>query len=344
MTDKTFNTIQQLLKSPIKVVIIPHQNPDGDAIGASLALVLFLKGLGHQATVVSPNDYPKFLKWMPDSDKVMQFEQHPKKASALINEAQLIFILDFNALNRTGEAMTAFLESLKTPIMMIDHHQQPDDFTDLIYSDTAICSTCQMVYQFIEKLNHLDKIDAAIATCLYTGIMTDTGSFKYRSTTSTTHRIIADLIDKGANNNDIHNHVYDTNTYNGLQLLGRALSNLRVVSDYNTAYITISEAEKSAFNFSKGDTEGFVNYGLSIDKIVFAVIFIEDASQGIIKMSLRSKGNFSVNQFARKHFNGGGHDNAAGGKSHETLEATVQTFLSILPLYKLDLTKNEAAI
>lgn len=341
MTDKIFNTIKQLLELPKKVVIVPHQNPDGDAVGAALGLSIFLQKLGNQVTVVSPNDYPKFLKWMPESDKVIQFEQHFKKATKIINQSELIFIVDFNALNRTGDAMTKVLESLKTPMVMIDHHQQPDNFTNLIYSDTSICSTCQMVYQFIEKLNQLEKIDSAIATCLYAGIMTDTGSFKYRSTTSTTHRIIANLIDKGANNNDIHNSIYDTNTYSGLQLLGRALSNLRVVTEYNTAYITISEADKTEFNFSKGDTEGFVNYGLSIDNIVFAVIFIEDESQGIIKMSLRSKGNFSVNQFARNHFNGGGHDNAAGGKSKESLEDTVKTFLALLPQYKSDLTNNE---
>lgn len=342
MTDKIFNSIKQLLKSPKKVVIVPHQNPDGDAIGASLGLSIFLQKLGHEVTVVSPNDYPKFLKWMPESSKVIQFDQHLKKATKIIQQSELIFIVDYNALNRTGDAMAKVLESLKTPMVMIDHHQQPDNFTDLIYSDTSICSTCQMIYQLIEKLNQFDKIDEAIATCLYTGIMTDTGSFKYRSTTSTTHRIIANLIDKGANNNAIHNHVYDTNTYCGLQLLGRALSNLRVIKDYNTAYITISETEKSEFNFSKGDTEGFVNYGLSIDNIVFAVIFIEDANQGIIKMSLRSKGNFSVNQFARNHFEGGGHDNAAGGKSRESLEDTVKIFLALLPQYKSDLTKNEA--
>jgi len=169
--------------------------------------------------------------------------------------------------------------------------------------------------EIIEKLGAVDKIDADIATCLYVGIMTDTGSFRFPSTTSTTHRIIADLIDKGANNAEIHNNIYDTNSYSRLQLLGRALSNLKVETEYRTAYISLSQAELDEFNFQKGDTEGVVNYALSLDGIVFAAIFIEDVEQKIIKMSLRSKGSFSVNQFARNHFNGGGHDNAAGAAS-----------------------------
>jgi len=339
MTKKILSTIEKLLNEPKKIVIIPHQNPDGDAVGSSLGLAIFLEKIGHKVTVVAPNDYPKFLKWLPKSKSVVQFELQTKKATGKLKEAELVFILDFNALHRVGKEMEVVLTKLKTPMIMIDHHQQPDDFTSLVYSDTSICSTCQMVYQFIDRLNRLEKIDTNIATCLYTGIMTDTGSFKFNSTTSKTHRITADLIDRGANNAKIHSQVYDTNTYNRLQLLGKALSNLKVLPEFNTAYITISEADKKEFNFKKGDTEGFVNYGLSIDGIKLAVIFIEDAKQGIVKMSLRSKGDFSVNLLARKYFNGGGHNNAAGGRCKKNLLETVAYFLTILPEYKLELTK-----
>jgi phosphoesterase RecJ-like protein len=198
-----------------------------------------------------------------------------------------------------------------------------------------------MVYNFIEMLSDTDKIDATIATCLYVGIMTDTGSFRFNSTTSRTHYVIGNLMDKGADNTQIHNNIFDTNNYSRLQLLGRALQNLKVLPELRTAYITLSQKELDEFNFKKGDTEGFVNYGLSLKGIIFAVIFIESHKDKIIKISFRSKGDFSVNQFARTHFNGGGHDNAAGGRSEVSLQATVEEFISILPQYKNELSQNE---
>ena len=200
-----------------------------------------------------------------------------------------------------------------------------------------------MVYHFLEKLEDVNAINLDIATCLYTGIMTDTGSFRFPSTTSTTHRIIADLIDKGAENAKVHNNVYDTNSYGRLQLLGRALSNLVVINKLKTAYITLTQKELDEFNYEKGDTEGVVNYALSLEGIIFAVIFIEDVEQQIIKISLRSKGNFSVNKFSREHFDGGGHDNAAGGKSKIPLDATISKFLNVLPNYKKELLNSYEA-
>ena len=199
-------------------------------------------------------------------------------------------------------------------------------------------STCEMVYNFIENLDDLDKIDQDIATCLYTGIMTDTGSFRFPSTTSRTHDVISQLISKGANNSEIHNKVFDTNSYSRLQLLGRAMQNLKVITELSTAYISLSQDELDEFNFKKGDTEGFVNYGLSLKGILFAAIFIENKQDDIIKISLRSKGEFSVNEFSRAHFNGGGHTNAAGGRSHDSLESTIDNFISILPQYKDELS------
>jgi phosphoesterase RecJ-like protein len=191
-----------------------------------------------------------------------------------------------------------------------------------------------MVYNFIEMLGDTNFIDTDIATCLYTGIMTDTGSFRFPSTTSKTHQVIAELMEKGANSSTIHNSIYDTNSPERLQLLGCALKNLKVIPQLKTAYITLSQEELNSFNFRKGDTEGFVNYGLSIENIIFAAIFIEHRQEGLVKISLRSKGNFSVNEFAREHFEGGGHTNAAGGKSHLNLSDTVEKFITILPTYK----------
>lgn len=328
--------IKQLLATPKKVVIIPHKNPDGDAIGSTLGLYHYLKLKGHDAIVISPNDYPEFLKWIPGEDSILKYDENIQKATELVQQAELLFLLDFNTLHRTGN-MESILESSNAIKIMIDHHQQPDNFAKYVYSDATICSTSQMIYHFIEMLEDINAIGSKIATCLYVGIMTDTGSFRFASTTSTTHRVVANLIDKGANNAYIHNSVYDNNSYNKLQLLGCALNNLKLVEGFNVAYISLSQNELITFDFKKGDTEGIVNYALSLKNVIFAVIFIEDRKERIIKISLRSKGDFDVNTFARNHFNGGGHTNAAGGRSELDLKSTIDKFISILPDYKNDL-------
>ncbi|MCK8522778.1 bifunctional oligoribonuclease/PAP phosphatase NrnA [Aquimarina sp. D1M17] len=325
--------IKELLGSPKNIVITAHKNPDGDAIGSSLALYHYLHSLGHKTTVIVPNEYPDFLNWVPGENTVLKYSTDTEIATSKINEADLIFTLDFNHLSRSGD-METILSEVSATFIMIDHHQQPDSYAKYTFSDTGMSSTCQMIYHFIENLKDLDKIDSKIATCIYLGIMTDTGSFRFRSTTSTTHRVIADLIDKGADNTSIHENIYDTNTLSRLQLRGVALNNLEVLPEYKTAYISLSQKELDQNNFKKGDTEGFVNMGLSIDGIKFAAIFIENKKEGIIKISLRSKGDFSVNEFSRDHFEGGGHHNAAGGKSILTLSDTVEKFISILPSYK----------
>lgn len=333
---KGFEELKTFLEKPRNIVIVGHRNPDGDAMGSTLALKLYLDKKGHSCTVVVPNEYPDFLHWLPGSKTTYRFDWQNNQSQKAINNSDIIFLLDFNALHRVGSDMQNTLEKYPNDFAMIDHHQQPDEVT-YMYSDVTICSTCQMVYQFIEMNNDLDLIDADIATCLYTGIMTDTGSFRFRSTTSKTHRIIADLIDKGAENDRIHNNVYDANSYGRLLLLGQALSNLQILPEFNTAFITLTDEEKKRFDFQKGDTEGVVNYALSLKGIIFAAIFIEDADQNIIKISFRSKGEFSVNQFARNHFEGGGHDNAAGGKSDFSMEETVSKFTSLLPKYQSEL-------
>lgn len=333
MNDRDITELKELLESKKNIVITTHKNPDGDAIGSSLALHQYLLDLGHNSTVITPNDYPDFLKWIPLENHILKFENDTQEAIAKINQADLIFTLDFNHLSRSGE-METILAQAKATFVMIDHHQQPDSYAKYTYSDTAMCSTCQMIYHFIEKMNDLNKITSEIATCIYVGIMTDTGSFRFRSTTSTTHRVVADLIDRGADNTYIHESIYDTNTISRLRLKGIALNNLVVLPEYHTAYISLSQDELDQNNFKKGDTEGFVNLGLSISGIKFAAIFIENKGEGIIKISLRSKGDFSVNEFSRQHFEGGGHFNAAGGKSNLSLSDTIEKFISILPSYK----------
>ncbi len=332
MNKKDIENIKELLTSPKHIVIVPHKNPDGDAIGSTLGLYHYLLKYKHHVSVITPNDYPNFLKWIPGETSILKYDSQTKECNNLIDRADIIFTLDFNALHRTGQ-MEPILEKNDSIKILIDHHQEPDDYAQYVFSDVSMSSTCQMVYHFIDMLGDLSLVDETIATCLYVGIMTDTGSFRFSSTSSTTHRIIADLIEKGANNADIHNHIYDTNSYERLQLLGCALNNLKVVPEYRTAYISLSQDELNKYNFKKGDTEGVVNYGLSLDNVVLAAIFIEDKQEGIIKISLRSKGNFSVNAMSRAHFDGGGHINAAGGRSELSLNDTIKKFISILPSY-----------
>ncbi|MGB5553070.1 MAG: bifunctional oligoribonuclease/PAP phosphatase NrnA [Flavobacteriaceae bacterium] len=333
MNFEEIQAVKDLLSAPQKIVIVPHKNPDGDAIGSTLALWHYLMNRGQEAVIVSPNDYPKFLKWMPGNEQILNFEKENSQAREAIDNATVIFTLDFNHLGRIGQ-LQDILEKKDGTFVMIDHHQAPDDYATIMYSDVEMSSTCEMVYNFIEFLGNLDNITPAIANCLYTGIMTDTGSFKYSSTTSRTHSIIADLINKGAENTKIHNLVYDTNTPSRLHLLGCALKNMVILEKYHTAYITLTQDELEACNYQKGDTEGFVNYGLTLEGIRFAVIFIENREDGIIKISFRSEGDFSVNEFARDHFNGGGHENAAGGRSDVSMQETTDYFTSLLKHYQ----------
>nr|WP_315157511.1 bifunctional oligoribonuclease/PAP phosphatase NrnA [uncultured Flavobacterium sp.] len=325
MTIQDIQTVQELLATPKKIAIIPHRGPDGDAMGSTLALYHFLLKNNHQPVVMAPNEFPDFLAWLPGSETVEVYEKEREKCTAILKEAELVFTLDFNALHRTGE-METVLKTLTVPFIMIDHHQKPDDYAAVMYSDTQFGSTCEMIYNFITYLGQKSSIDKTIATCIYTGILTDSGSFRFPKTTGNTHRIVADLIDLGVENTVVPTLLFDNSSYSRLQLLGRALQNMQLIQEKQTSYITLTQAELNEFHFVKGDTEGIVNYGLSIKGIVFSAIFIENQEEKIIKISFRSQGDFDVNEFARNHFNGGGHINAAGGKSEESLSATVAKF------------------
>ncbi|MBP6073286.1 MAG: bifunctional oligoribonuclease/PAP phosphatase NrnA [Flavobacterium sp.] len=329
MNDKEIQEIVGLLSTPKKIVIIPHRSPDGDAMGSTLGLYHLLMQMKHQAVVISPNDFPSFLDWMPGSENVLVYENDREATSKWVAAADLIFTLDFNALHRTGE-METVLSKVSVPFIMIDHHQSPDTYAKYTFSDTSYGSTCEMLYNFMVQIGKKAFIDKTIATCLYTGILTDSGGFKFPKTTGNTHRIVAEFIELGVENTVIPTLLFDNSSYNRLQLLGRALQNLKVVADKKTAYITLSQKELDDFGYEKGDTEGIVNYGLSIKGIHFAAIFIEHTDEKIIKISFRSQGDFDVNLFARAHFNGGGHMNAAGGKSNETLEKTIEKFIHLV--------------
>lgn len=337
MQKKNIQSLKELIKKPRKCLVIGHKNPDGDAVGSCMGWGLFLKAIGHNVHVIMPNDYPEFLNWVPFQDEIVLFSEKAEEVKKLVNAADLIFTLDFNHFSRVGDDFAEVLDACQKPFVMIDHHEQPDDYSEICLSYPAYGSTAELVYECIFYLNQTDKIDHDIASCLYLGIMTDTGSFKFPSTTSRTHEIAAALIQKGAKSHAIQQQTFDSSSFNRLKLLGRAMQNLEYLPEYKTAYIHLSQAELDEYHFQKGDTEGFVNYGLSIKDVVLAVIFKEDTHQNIVKISFRSKGNFDVNTLARTHFYGGGHLNAAGGRSDLSLDKTIKKFVDLLSNYKKEL-------
>jgi phosphoesterase RecJ-like protein len=330
--------LKELLSSPSKILITTHHKPDADALGSSLALRGYLLKKGHTVSVVTPTDYPAFLNWMSGNDEVIIFEGNEAKANKLCEEADIIFCLDFNALSRINK----FGESVrkaKAKKVLIDHHLEPENFADFSFSDINSAATAQLVYEIITNLGDNKLIDIPIGECIYAGIMTDTGSFRHPSTNKQVHLITAELIDKGVNTSRVHQLIYDNNTETRLRFLGFALSEkLVVLKEFHTAYMTLNGNELSRFDSKTGDTEGLVNYALSISGVTMAAVIIERPDG--IKMSFRSNGEFSVNDFARKHFEGGGHKNAAGGRSSLSLKETEKKFLSVLPQYKEELSKQ----
>ena len=326
---KAIQELFPLLSQPRKVVIVMHQKPDADAMGSSLGLYHFLTGLGHSATVISPTNWAEWLKWMPACNGVIDYEYSPEKANPVLDQAEWVFCLDFNTLART-RSMAGKLKKLSCTRILIDHHQQPETerFAYGI-SDTDKSSTCEMVYDFIVGSGHADKINRDIAACLYAGVMTDTGSFRYQGASAAVHRMVAVLKDTGLNHTKIHENLFDNFLENRLRFIGYVLqSRMDIYYEYNAALISIPWKDLVRYEIKTGDTEGLVNYPLSIQGIKMAALIIDRDEE--IKCSFRSKGDFDVNTFARKYFEGGGHYNAAGGHSSGTLEQTVQRFINAM--------------
>ena len=333
---KLIAPIKILFQEPKKIVITTHQRPDGDAIGSSLGLYNYLVQKNHMVEVVVPSDYPEFLKWMPGNQEIINYETDPVKANRVIGEADLIFCLDYNSMNRIDKMEKPVRESAAVKIL-IDHHLDPESAFDHVYSFPDSCATSELIYEFIVAMDDKSLLNKDVATCLYAGIMTDTASFRFASMKADTHRTVARLMEAGAVNYKIHELVYDTNTEDKLRLLGHCLKDkLVVLPEFNTAYISLTEEELDRYHFETGDTEGVVNYALSINKVVLAAFFAP--RDGQVRISFRSKDDFPANELARKYFEGGGHKNASGGKSDLTLDETVKKFLDILPTYKQQLS------
>lgn len=324
------------MNTPQKAVITTHQNPDADALGSSLGLYNFLRKKGHHVTVITPTAYPDFLFWMKGNDSVLVYtEMETEDVQMLINGASVIFCLDFSNLSRINE-LGEMVREAKAKKVLVDHHLNPEDFADYMLWSTDAAATAELIYDLIQKMDATDLIDTEIAESLYAGIMTDTGSFRHPSTSAKVHRIVADLIDCGANVNRVSKLIYDNNTLNRIKFVGFAISKrLFVHEDLNMAYLKISKEDIAKYNLKSGDTEGLVNYALSIKGINIAAILME--KDGLIKMSFRSIGDFSVNDFASEYFNGGGHKNAAGGASEDTLDYTEEKFLNAIAQSKKQL-------
>ncbi|MDR1897052.1 MAG: bifunctional oligoribonuclease/PAP phosphatase NrnA [Prevotellaceae bacterium] len=325
--------LKDLIDTSAKIVIVTHVNPDGDAIGSSIAWHDFLREQGIESTIIVPNHFPDFLKWIGGSDRILIYSHSREKCERILKSADLLFCLDFNNLPRL-DALGAFLETLSLKKVLIDHHIRADEqnFT-LSFSKVPMSSTCEIVYNIIVQITGNRHVSPPLAEALYTGIMTDTGAF-FHSSTSELFRIVADLMECGIDRTKIHSAVYNSFSENRMKLMGYCLHNkMEVLRDYNAAYICLTRSELDSFQFEPGDTEGFVNIPLSIKGIILSVFFVE-SKDGYIKISFRSIGDFSVDNMARKYFNGGGHKNASGGKSFTSLDDTVAFFKHILPEFK----------
>lgn len=322
---QSIENIYPQLNQPRRVLITTHQKPDADAMGSSLGLAHFLRGLGHQVTVVSPTNWAMFLNWMPGCEGVLDYESQTAKCNEAINEAEWIFCLDFNVLSRT-KRMEERLAAASAVRILVDHHREPQQGVfGYGVSDTGKSSTSEMIFDLIVASGHEDKISIPVAECLYAGVMTDTGSFRFPSTTASVHTMVAKLKEKGLEHSHIHEALFDNFLENRFRFIGHVLQQrMEVFYEYNTALIVIPQSDLIKYDIRTGDTEGLVNFPLSIKGIKLAAIIIDRGEER--KSSFRSKGDFDVNTFARKYFNGGGHYNAAGGFNKEPLEEVAEKF------------------
>ncbi|NSW45361.1 MAG: bifunctional oligoribonuclease/PAP phosphatase NrnA [Bacteroidales bacterium] len=337
--EKIINQLLEYVKKSKSIVVIGHENPDGDAVGSVLGLYILLKQMGKNAWAVFPNNVPDFLKWVPHFNEAIFYNNDNQIIEEIFQKCEIIFCLDFNERKRVGK-MQYLLENSKATKILIDHHPYPDSFFDILISEQEVSSTAELVYTVIELCQWTTYINKEVAENLFTGIMSDTISFNVNASRPKTYEIAARLLQYGLNKEKIHRNIFNSFTQQRMRMLGYALhKKMKIIHEYATGYIYLSKNELQEFCFQKGDTEGFVNYPLSIKGIRFAALFLE--RDEYIKISFRSVGNIPVNEIMAKHFSGGGHKNAAGGEAKNvSLEECINQFESILPLYK-DILLNE---
>ncbi|MEO0731451.1 MAG: bifunctional oligoribonuclease/PAP phosphatase NrnA [Bacteroidota bacterium] len=331
------NAVKSLLAQPRDVVIFSHRNPDGDAVGSSLGLSHYLKSQGHQVKIILPSDYPDFLSFLPEVNDIIIFDDETETARKAIKEAGLFFILDFNSLDRIDKVAEG-LEKDKRPRIMIDHHLYPEPVADHMFSDPSASSTCEMVYKFIDDLGHAGWVTQDLAECLYTGIITDTGGFKY-ATSPALFRTVAKLLEAGADDYKVQDNIWNSMSEKQLRILGHCLANqMEILPELRTGIIWLTKADYEHFNIQRGDTEGIVNYVLRMPGMMIAAFIHEQPT--IVKISLRSKGEMDVQQICKAHFRGGGHRNAAGGASFAPLGTTINKFKKLLPDYAAEIDRT----
>ena len=330
MKDLTLKSVTKLFSEKRNIIFIPHSSPDADALGSCLALYHFFNQ-ENEVNIISPNEYTEILNFLPGSENILNYERDKEKCENIFNKGDVIFTLDFNSLGRARNLSSLISKSSATTIM-IDHHENPDNYADITISNSKMSSTCEMVYDFICSINK-SKIDNKIATCIYTGIVADTGSFRFPSTTSKTLKVGSELINHGVNVTEIFEKLHNNFQFKRLKLLGSAINNFKKIEGLPVVYTSITDKDQKVNDFKKGDSEGFVNFGLSVADILCSVLFIEKKDEGLIKISFRSKGDFKVNIFASKYFNGGGHEHASGGISRLSLKETEKKFIKDIKKY-----------
>jgi len=327
-----------LTSHKLNIAIVPHENPDGDAIGSAIGLAEVLNDHGHVVNIITPNDYPDFLKWFASEVNIMKYERNKKKGKSTILNADVLICVDFNEISRSGK-LKKVIESFENPKILIDHHPHPTNFCDFTISEPSYSSTAELIFDVLHRIKLEKNITKHAAEALYTGILTDTGSFSHNTSRPNTFKVVSELMKFGIDTGKIQSGVYHNFSADRMKLLGYCLNKkMDVFPESRTAVISITKEELTKYNFNPGDTEGFVNYPLSIKNIVFCAIFIE--KQDFVKASFRSKGDFPANQFAREYFNGGGHLNAAGGESKLTMKETLEKFTQLLPVFKHQLLKT----
>ena len=320
-----------------RAVITTHHKPDGDAMGSSLGLYCFLKQIIQEVYVITPTDYADFLNWLPFNSEVINFEENEDKAKSILIETDLVFCLDFNRLYRINK-LGELIDELNVDKVMIDHHLDPENFSEFTYWDVQSSSTCELVYEWINENFGKKVVTPEMANCFYTGLMTDTGNFQHNNTKPKTHRIAADLMELGAEHLKIYERIFDVFSPNRSKLFGYSMyKKLELIENGKVALIYLDKHELEMFNVKTGDTEGLVNMGLNIVGVIMSVLIIDRTER--VKMSFRSKGDFAVNEYAAKYFSGGGHKNASGGQSEDTLENTVNKFKETIKEYTEQLSK-----
>lgn len=325
--------LREYLAQPRNIVITTHQKPDGDAMGSSLALFNYLKPLGHNVRVITPTEYPDYFDWMPGEEEVWNYLENPNLSQIAVAEADLVFCLDFNDLGRI-EPLDAHILASSAQIVLIDHHLNPKDFAQYILHDTKACSTCELVFRFLQCFEPAYKPSADVATCIYTGILTDTASFTNGATNQNSLHIVAGLLNCGLDMMRVQEELNQNNREERLRFIGNALNRKMVIrEDIGLGYITVTRKDAYYYNLQTGDTEGLVNYPLSIKKVKVAVLLKQESR--LIKISMRSKGDISVERICREYFEGGGHRNASGGRSFLSLEETIEKLVGIFEREKI---------